>query len=59
MSKKLELLKFINQKQKELFSGLLLTIKESDSINTKVSNVISTKTHGKWEITTLIKKIVK
>lgn len=59
MSKKLELIKFINQKQKELFSGMLLTIKESNSLETKVSNKVSTKSHGNWEITTIIKKIVR
>lgn len=59
MSRKLELIKFINQKQKELFSGILLTIKESNSIETKVINQVSTKNYGNWEIITIIKKIVR
>jgi len=59
MSRKLELIKFINQKQKELFSGLLLTIKETNSLETKLVNQVSTKSFGNWEITTIIKKIVR
>lgn len=59
MSRKQELIKFINQKQKELFSGMLLTIKETDSLETKVQNQVSTKSHGNWSITTIIKKIVR
>lgn len=59
MSRKLELIKFINQKQKELFSGMLLTIKETNSLETKFSNKITTKNHGNWDITTIIKKIVR
>ena len=59
MSRKLELIKFINQKQKELFSGMLLTIKDSNSTDTKVKNIINTKSNGNWEITTIIKKIIR
>ena len=59
MSRKLELIKFINHKQKELFSGMLLTIKESNSLETKVKNIVGTKSHGNWEITTAIKKITR